>query len=45
MRVYPIWDKPVSNQAKKSQLWQLHYFVDLSDTENVATDKLLNLYS
>ncbi|MGV2488266.1 UNVERIFIED_CONTAM: mep operon protein MepB, partial [Bacillus mycoides] len=30
---------------KKSQLWQLHYFVDLSDTENVATDKLLNLYS
>lgn len=45
MRVYPIWDKPISNQAKKSQLWQLHYFVDLSDTENVATDKLLNLYS
>lgn len=44
MRVYPIWDKPVSNQAKKSQLWQLHYFVDLSDAKNVATDKLLNLY-
>ncbi|RWS44460.1 mep operon protein MepB [Bacillus mycoides] len=44
MRVYPMWDKPVSNQAKKSQLWQLHYFVDLSDAENVATDKLLNLY-
>ncbi|PFL17145.1 mep operon protein MepB [Bacillus cereus] len=45
MRVYPIWDKPVSNQAKKSQLWQLQYFVDLSDAENVAIDKLLNLYS
>ncbi|OJE44981.1 mep operon protein MepB [Bacillus proteolyticus] len=45
MRVYPIWDKPASNQAKKSQLWQLQYFVDLSDAENVAIDKLLNLYS
>ncbi|MGG5735720.1 MULTISPECIES: MepB family protein [Bacillus cereus group] len=45
MRVYPIWDKPVSNQAKKSQLWQLQYFVDLSDAENVAIDKLLKLYS
>ncbi|PFB99367.1 hypothetical protein CN296_11470 [Bacillus cereus] len=45
MRVYPIWDKPVSNQAKKSQQWQLQYFVDLSDSKNVAIHKLLNLYS
>ncbi|WP_369899792.1 MepB family protein [Bacillus manliponensis] len=45
MRVYPIWDKPVSNQAKKSQMWQLHYFIDLSDIENIFIDKLLNLYS
>ncbi|MGG5791220.1 MepB family protein [Bacillus nitratireducens] len=45
LRVYPIWDKPVSNQAKKSQQWQLQYFVDLSDSKNVAIHKLLNLYS
>ncbi|MEN1936026.1 MepB family protein [Paenibacillus sp. 102] len=45
MRVYPIWDKPVSNQAKKSQKWQLHYFIDLSDIENLSIDNLLNLYS
>ncbi|EJS54991.1 hypothetical protein ICG_03253 [Bacillus cereus BAG1X1-3] len=45
MRVYPIWDKPVSNQAKKSQRWQLQYFVDLSDSKNAAIHKLLNLYS
>ncbi|MDA1677996.1 MepB family protein [Bacillus cereus group sp. TH152-1LC] len=44
MRVYPIWDTPVSNQAKKSQLWQLQYFVDLSDHNNLPLDKLLNLY-
>ncbi|PGE65303.1 mep operon protein MepB [Bacillus wiedmannii] len=44
MRVYPIWDIPVSNQAKKSQMWQLQYFVDLSDHNNLSLDKLLNLY-
>ncbi|PGB24435.1 MepB family protein, partial [Bacillus wiedmannii] len=44
MRVYPIWDTPVSNQAKKSQIWQLQYFVDLSDHNNLPIDKLLNLY-
>jgi len=25
-RVYPIWDTPVSKQAKKTQDWQLPYF-------------------
>ncbi|MDM5152647.1 MepB family protein [Bacillus sp. DX1.1] len=45
MRIYPIWDNPVSDQAKKSQMWQLQYFVNLSDTNNLSIDKLLNLYS
>ncbi|WHY31751.1 MepB family protein [Bacillus wiedmannii] len=44
MRIYPIWDIPVNNQAKKSQMWQLQYFVDLSDHNNLSLDKLLNLY-
>ncbi|WP_142312318.1 MepB family protein [Bacillus wiedmannii] len=44
MRVYPIWDTPVSNQAKKSQMWQLQYFVDISDHNNLPIDKLLHLY-
>ncbi|MGH1042088.1 MepB family protein [Bacillus wiedmannii] len=44
MRIYPLWDTPVSNQAKKSQMWQLQYFVDLSDPNNLPIDKLLNLY-
>ena len=25
-RVYPIWDKPTSKQAIKTQQWQLKYF-------------------
>ncbi|WP_141539972.1 MepB family protein [Bacillus cereus] len=45
MRIYPVWDTTVSNQAKRSQTWQLHYFVDLSDINNLPIDKLLNLYS
>lgn len=45
MRIYPVWDTTVSNQAKRSQTWQLHYFVDLSDSNNLPIDKLLNLYS
>ena len=27
-RVYPIWDKPTSKQAIKTQNWQLKYFVN-----------------
>lgn len=45
MRVYPIWDNPVSNQAKKSKMWQLQYFIDLSNINNLSIDKLLHLYS
>ncbi len=25
-RVYPIWDRPTSKQALKTQAWQLNYF-------------------
>ncbi|PGK33826.1 mep operon protein MepB [Bacillus anthracis] len=45
MRIYPVWDTTDSNQAKKNQTWQLQYFVDLSDINNLPIDKLLNLYS
>lgn len=27
-RVYPIWDKPTSKQAIKTQIWQLEYFIN-----------------
>ena len=27
-RVYPIWDKPLSKQAIKTQHWQLAYFIN-----------------
>jgi len=31
IRVYPVWDKTLNNQAQKTQQWQLDYFVDFSD--------------
>ena len=33
-RVYPIWNKPTSKQAIKSQNWQLKYFINDSIQEN-----------
>lgn len=27
-RIYPIWDKPTSKQAIKTQNWQLEYFIN-----------------
>lgn len=31
IRVYPPWSKTENNQAKKTQQWQLNYFIDLSN--------------
>lgn len=44
IRVYPSWDTPTSKQAIKTQTWQLPYFVDLSDSNKLPINKLLELY-
>ncbi|MBC7390620.1 MAG: MepB family protein [Opitutaceae bacterium] len=31
IRVYPPWDVVTNNQAKKTQAWQIKYFIDLKD--------------
>lgn len=31
MRVYPPWDKADNSQAKKTQAWQLQYFIKFSE--------------
>ncbi|QOV12455.1 MepB family protein [Viridibacillus arvi] len=36
IRVYPPWDKPISRQAKKTQEWQLKYFLEIP--RNTAVD-------
>lgn len=42
MRVYPVWDKPTSKQALKTQAWQLPYFIYLSGLEE--DEKLSGFY-
>ncbi|MEK3953803.1 MepB family protein [Psychrobacillus sp. FSL K6-1464] len=45
IRVYSSWDKSTSEQAKKTQKWQLSYFVDMSDPSKLPIDKIIELYS
>jgi hypothetical protein len=41
-RVYPIWDKPTSKQAIKTQQWQMNYFIDLTNIDLSLAKNLLN---
>lgn len=43
IRVYPPWDSAENTQAKKTQKWQLEYFIDLS--KYIDEDKLRSLYN
>lgn len=42
-RVYPSWDITTNNQAKRTQKWQLDYFIEFNDTTKSA--EVLKLYS
>ena len=41
-RVYPMWDKPTSKQAIKTQNWQLNYFIEFNEVIDVV--RLKGLY-
>ncbi len=41
-RVYPNWDMPTSQQAKKTQEWQLPYFFEI--TAAIKFDNVMELY-
>lgn len=44
-RVYPTWEIPTSKQAIETQKWQLEYFIEMKDINNLSAQKLLKLYS
>ena len=44
IRVYPSWDKPTSNTAKKTQNWQLDYFFMVTGTNILPIEKIRALY-
>jgi hypothetical protein len=43
LRIYPPWDKTANSQAKKTQAWQLHYFMTFSEPFDLA--RLRNLFN
>lgn len=44
MRVYPSWDQPTSDAAKKTQNWQLAYFFIITDGAVLPTEKIRAVY-
>ncbi len=45
IRVYPPWDKTTSIQAKKTQKWQLNYFLEIYNNGETDLKKAKILYS
>ena len=43
IRVYPIWDEATSKQAQKTQIWQIKYFLDLSNPGQIDLNRAKNL--
>lgn len=44
IRVYPPWDNPVSQQGRRTQAWQLEYFLDVSADAQFDSGQLQKLY-
>lgn len=45
MRVYPIWDKTESLQARKTQDWQSKYFNEIPENFDVDFESIKHLFS
>jgi len=43
-RVYPVWDEPMSKQAKKTQEWQLPFFLELSQVQDLEASQLQSYF-
>jgi hypothetical protein len=44
IRIYPPWDKVDNSQAKKTQFWQLQYFIDFNE-RNFNPLRIRDLFS
>ena len=43
IRVYPAWDNPTSKQAQATQKWQITYFIDHTNKNNIQKLLIQNL--
>lgn len=39
IRVYPVWEKDLNNQANKTQTWQLDYFIDIPISKTLESNR------
>ena len=44
MRIYPSWDIAENSQAKRTQAWQLLYFLEISSNTPVDTQQIQTLF-
>lgn len=44
IRVYPAWDNPTSDQARKTQAWQLQYFLEIQENAPIDFSWVKQLY-
>jgi hypothetical protein len=44
IRVYPPWDQTTNRQAKKTQSWQLDYFLEIPQSGAMDSDRACLLY-
>ncbi len=44
IRVYPAWDVAENRQAKKTQEWQLKYFVEMNVNKDVEIENIRKLF-
>ena len=44
IRVYSPWDIPTNKQAKKTQAWQLNYFLEINESKSVDFERIKMLY-
>ncbi|AWK02756.1 hypothetical protein HYN56_00400 [Flavobacterium crocinum] len=44
-RVYPPWDETTSKQAQKTQKWQLNYFIQLTNSNEIDFDQFRKFFA
>lgn len=44
IRIYPPWSNPISKQAKKTQAWQLEYFIEIVKNKLVDIAQVKRLF-
>lgn len=45
MRVYPPWDKADNPQARKTQAWQLKWFIEVHDKKDIDLARVKDLFT